>query len=95
MPDLQATWAKYEAQDVMFVGVSIDTTDEPVREMLSRFGTTFPVGLDSEARISNAYGISAVPETFVVDQQGRVAYLHLGRVSAAQLSKEIETLLSR
>lgn len=95
MPDLQATWAKYEAQGVMFVGVSIDTTDEPVREMLSRFGTTYPVGLDSAGRISIAYGISAVPETFVVDQQGRVAYIHLGQVGAEQLGKEIETLLSR
>jgi len=35
-----------------------------------------------------------VPETFVVDQEGRVAYVHIGPVTAAELRAELDNLLA-
>jgi cytochrome c-type biogenesis protein CcmF len=93
MPDLQATWDEYQSQGVVFVGVAFDDEGAAVREMISRFGITYPIGLDVEGRVSTAYGITGVPETFVVDAQGRVAYVHIGPVTAEQLQGELNNLL--
>ncbi len=64
-----------------------------MREMASRFDITYPLGMDVGDRILTAYGSTAVPETFVVDPQGNVAYFHIGPVSAEQLRGELDSLL--
>ena len=95
MPDLQAAWEEYQAKGVVFVGIAFDEEASAVREMASRFGLTYPLGLDVGDRISTAYGITGVPETFIVDSEGRVAYVHIGPVNAEQLRKELDSLLDR
>jgi len=37
--------------------------------------------VDADGRVGMDFGIHAVPETFVIDAQGRVRYRHLGPVS--------------
>jgi cytochrome c-type biogenesis protein CcmF len=95
MPDLQAVWEEYQADGVVFVGIAYEDEEVAVREMISRFGITYPQGLDVGALISTAYGITGVPETFLVDSQGRVAGLHVGPVSAEELRGELDSLLGR
>ena len=63
---------------------------EDTREFNRRFGITFPTLLDSEEDgfvVSNAYGISSVPTTFLVERDGRIS-----RVSDGWRKKEIEWL---
>jgi cytochrome c-type biogenesis protein CcmF len=93
LPDLQAVWEDYRAQEVIFVGIASQEEKVEVQEMASRFGLTYPVGLDPEGRIAIAYGITGVPETFVVDADGRVTYVHVGPVNAEQLRDELDSLL--
>ena len=95
MPGLQAVWEEYREEGVVFVGIAFDDEESAVREMVSRFGITYPLGMDVGDRISTAYGITGVPETFVVDLQGNVVYVHIGPVSAEQLREEIDSLLGR
>ena len=95
MPDLQAVWEEYREEGVVFVGIAFQDEEAAVREMASRFGITYPLGLDVGDRISTAYGITGVPETFVVDSQGNVAYVRIGPVSAEQLREELDSLLGR
>jgi len=95
MPDLQAAWEEYQAKGVVFVGIAFDEEASAVREIASRFELTYPLGLDVGDRISTAYGITGVPETFIVDSEGRVAYVHIGPVNAEQLRKELDSLLDR
>ena len=93
MPDLQAVWEEYQADGVVVVGIVFDDEEAAVRGMASRFGLTYPLGLDAGDRIFAAYGSTGVPETFVVDSEGRVAYVHIGPVSAEELREELDTLL--
>jgi cytochrome c biogenesis protein CcmG/thiol:disulfide interchange protein DsbE len=95
MPDLQAVWDEYRDDGVAFVGIAFDDERAAVEEMLSRFGVTYPQGLDTVDGISTAYGITGVPETFVLDPQGNVAYVHIGPVTAEDLRGELDALLGR
>jgi cytochrome c biogenesis protein CcmG, thiol:disulfide interchange protein DsbE len=60
---------------------------------LAEFGTTYAVGMDAGERVGGMYGITGVPETFIIDQEGRVAFAHLGPVTAEMLSIELDALL--
>jgi cytochrome c biogenesis protein CcmG/thiol:disulfide interchange protein DsbE len=93
MPDLQATWEGYRERGVTFVGVAYQDELANVQAALREFGTTYPVGLDQGDKLSTLYGITGVPETFVVGRDGRVAYVHIGPVTEAVLSAELDNLL--
>lgn len=95
LPDLQAVWEEYRAEGVAFVGIAFQDEEADVREMASRFGIVYPLGLDVGERIAATYGVTRVPETFVVDPRGQVAYVHIGPVSAEVLREELDGLLDR
>jgi DsbE subfamily thiol:disulfide oxidoreductase len=93
LPDLQAIWDEYQNQGVTLVGVAVQEEKVEIQEMLSRLGVTYPQGIDPEERIAAAYGITGVPETFIIDSQGKLAYVHIGPVNAEELREELDTLL--
>jgi peroxiredoxin len=94
LPDLQMIWEEYRADGSVVIGVAFQEEAAAVQEIAAQFGVTYPLGLDVGERISEVYGITAVPETFVVDQEGRVAYVHIGSVTAERLRAELDALLA-
>lgn len=46
-------------------------------------------GADLDGRVGIEWGVYGVPETFIVDASGRIAYKHIGPISAKVLEKDI------
>lgn len=92
-PHLQNVWDRYRSRGVVVVGVNIQDKELPARGFIRRFGLTFPNGMDGTGRISIDYGIYGVPETFIVDPQGRIVFKHVGAVTEEMLEARIEPLL--
>lgn len=81
MPDLENLYKQMKSQGLPFeiLGVSIDALGaDPVQKWVSRFGITFPILLDPRGSIKKLYRTTGVPETFVVDQQGRLLRKFIG-----------------
>ncbi len=95
LPALQAVHQSYSTARVHFVGLAYNEEPATVQQAIAQFGLTYPVGLDTGEAIASRYGVTGVPETFVVDPQGNVAYVHIGPVTAEQLAAEIDQLLAR
>ena len=69
--DLQTAWEMYKpGGEVFFLGVDYIDTDNEAMEYMDRFGVTYPSGHDLGTRISQAFRISGVPETFIIDRMG-------------------------
>ena len=92
LPDLQTIWEEYQDKGVAFLGVSFPDLEAGARKMVSEFGITYPNGLDAVMPVN--YGITGVPETFIIGPQGSVAYVHIGPVTADRLRTELDTLVS-
>ena len=91
-PDLQAVWEEYGEKGVAFVGIAYKDEEAAVRGFLARHDITYPVGLDPTGRIAELYGITGVPETFVLDGEGRVVRFYIGPVTANQLRADLAGL---
>jgi cytochrome c biogenesis protein CcmG/thiol:disulfide interchange protein DsbE len=76
--DLEAAWQRYAGDGVLFVGVNYVDTQPEALEYLERFGVTYPNGPDLGTRISQAYRIRGVPETYVIDGNGTLAAVTIG-----------------
>lgn len=52
-------------------------------------------GADRDGRVAIDWGVYGVPETFVIDHEGRVAYKQIGPISEALLEHTILPLVAR
>jgi len=92
-PALERGWQKYRERGVVLVGVNIQDKEDPARRFLKQFGHTFPNAPDPAGRVSVDYGVYGVPETFFIDRRGRVRNKHVGAVTDALLTAQVERLL--
>jgi cytochrome c biogenesis protein CcmG/thiol:disulfide interchange protein DsbE len=57
-------------------------------------GQSYPTLLDPGIRTAIDYGLYGVPETFFIDQEGRVAYKHIGPVTRSLLIRKLDEILA-
>jgi cytochrome c biogenesis protein CcmG/thiol:disulfide interchange protein DsbE len=93
--ELEQAWRSYDGRDdVIFLGVAWTDTDKKSLEYLSRFGISYPNGPDLGTRMAQAYRITGVPETYIIDQNGVLAYVKLSPfLSIQELKSAIDPLL--
>ena len=93
-PHLEAAQRRY-GDDVLFIGIQTQERDARTagRAFIERFDFTFPNVIDDDSRVSIAYGLFGVPETFFVRADGTLAYKHVGPVDATVLTERVEALL--
>ena len=82
MPALQQTSAEHAAAgDVVVVGVDYRETDAQVLDFARSLGLTFPLLIDREGTVREAYGVTGLPSTFFVDPAGVVRAQNIGPVT--------------
>ena len=90
---LEAAWQKYKERDVVFLGVNIQDREEAARGFLQEFGVTYPNGRDSAGKIAIAYGVWGLPETFIIDRDGRITYKHIGALGWTTITTKLDEAL--
>jgi cytochrome c biogenesis protein CcmG/thiol:disulfide interchange protein DsbE len=90
---LDQTWQQFQDSGVVVIGVNFEDSADAARSYVRTESVTYPVVEDAGSQTALAYGLRGVPETFVVNQSGRVVNRVFGRVNAATLSSEINSML--
>jgi len=93
--DLEAAWKHYQpGNQVVFLGVAWTDTEKKSLEYLNKFGITYPNGPDLGTRISQAYRTTGVPETYIIDRNGQLAFVKLSPFTSIQeIRNAIDPLL--
>lgn len=93
-PHLERVWQRYGDQ-VLVIGVQTQDRDARTagRAFIDRFGLSFPNVIDNDSRVSIAYGLFGVPETFFVRADGTLAHKHAGPVTETMMVEQIEAML--
>jgi peroxiredoxin len=79
MPSMEALYRRLKGREFEMLAVSIDRKgEEVVRPFVIKYGLTFPVLLDPENKTYMLYGLTGVPETFIIDRNGVVIYKVIG-----------------
>ncbi len=94
MPSMAELYRELGPQGLQMVAVT-DEDAETVRAFLAKNRYPFTVLLDPDNTLSSRFDISAIPTTFIVDDQGRLAYRHVGynQWNSPQVRQEIAQLL--
>jgi cytochrome c biogenesis protein CcmG/thiol:disulfide interchange protein DsbE len=95
--DLEEAWRLYQPEgDVVFLGVDYVDTEPEALGYLEKFDITFANGADLGTRISQAFRIKGVPETYFIDRDGIIHYIQVGPFqSLAQIQSVIDSLKAK
>jgi cytochrome c biogenesis protein CcmG, thiol:disulfide interchange protein DsbE len=86
---------RWHDQGLRVVGIVYDDSAPSAAAWMHAHGGAWPVLLDPGSRTAIDYGLFGVPETFVIDRDGRVAHKQTGPVTAELLESWIPPLLGR
>ena len=95
-PDLRRVWRAYQQQDVVFVGIVFkDDHAAAARTFLRNARVDYPNGQDVDGELASTFQIVGLPNTFIVDREGRLAHRFIGPVKAERLSALLDQTLTR
>jgi cytochrome c biogenesis protein CcmG/thiol:disulfide interchange protein DsbE len=71
-------------------GINYKDQTTSARRFLGRYGNPFKaMGTDENGRGAIEWGVYGMPETFVVNGQGKIAYKHVGPVTKESLATKL------
>jgi cytochrome c biogenesis protein CcmG, thiol:disulfide interchange protein DsbE len=93
--DLNALWDEYRGRGVIMIGVVHRDDEDDAAAFITEFGIEYDNAQDLRDEISQLYGVAQVPETYIIDQQGNIAWHVPGPTSAADLRPVLNRLLAQ
>jgi cytochrome c biogenesis protein CcmG/thiol:disulfide interchange protein DsbE len=94
IPDLASVHRRYQGQGFEIVGVALDREGaDVVRAFAAEHAIPYPVVMGDGELITGYGGIRAVPTSFLIDRQGRLAKKYVGLLTAPRLERDLAALL--
>ena len=91
MPLVDAVVGEFADEGVRLVGVNMQEDPETVAAAAQRLGMAQDVVLDIDGATTEKYEVTAIPQTVVIDAEGRVAGLFIG--GGAGLANQLRSTL--
>jgi thiol-disulfide isomerase/thioredoxin len=95
-PALDALQRKYDKQGLRVLGLTLDENDDAIIAFLNAVPVGFTILRDVSGQAGEAFSVVAMPTTFVLDRQGRIAARFEGGGAAvhAKIEAAVTTLLA-
>jgi thiol-disulfide isomerase/thioredoxin len=99
LPHIKALEAKFRDRGVVVVGVHTpelahERVESNVRDAVRRLDIVYPVVIDGDNRIWNAFNNEYWPAVYIVDPKGRIRFHHFGEGAYEEQEQVVETLLT-
>lgn len=79
-----------QAEKIPIHAINYKDRPDDARRWLAQLGDPYGrIGVDADGRASIEWGVYGVPETFIVDRQGRIRYRHVGPVMPRDVEETI------
>ncbi|MFN2463006.1 MAG: TlpA family protein disulfide reductase [Candidatus Dormibacteria bacterium] len=91
IPELQVTYRRHLAEGVVILGLDWKEGRDAVQPFVDERQVTYPVLLDAGGQAYTAYQVPALPQTFVLDRQGRVVVVRTGLATRDRFEQELKS----
>jgi cytochrome c biogenesis protein CcmG/thiol:disulfide interchange protein DsbE len=84
------------ARGVVINGIDYKGPPEQAAPWLKELGNPFArIGADRSGRVAIDFGVYGVPETFVIDREGRIRHKYVGPLQARDIKESLLPMLDR
>jgi cytochrome c biogenesis protein CcmG, thiol:disulfide interchange protein DsbE len=92
---LERDWTSYRKHGVVFLGVDDKDFGSDARRFVAAHRLTFTMLQDGSGSVTGRYGVSQVPETYVVNRQGKIVAHLAGPLTVPAFAAEFRTALAK
>ncbi len=78
MPELDELQSQYRDLGFTVLGINVEQNREAAERVLKDIPVEFSVLFDEDNRVSEEYGVDAMPATLLVDRSGVIRFAHRG-----------------
>ncbi len=94
MPVLEKIYREYHSQNIKVIGVSVYSDPSKIGKMLQLTKVSYPILIAPKAQIPRFGNLSSIPQTLIVDANGRILKRFVGGQSFRALNSVLEDLLT-
>ena len=88
-PELARAYDEHNG-DFVILGVDLQESPGDVRRFADGYGAKFPIVIDVDASVSNAYRLIGLPSSYFIDQNGVLRDQFFGPLSRATIDAKVE-----
>lgn len=93
MPYMESQYQNYKNQGVEIIAVNVDEPELSVKRFVDRVGgLSFPIVIDRGSRVIDAYNVSPLPTTFLIDKDGIVKEVITGGMTEKNIANYLESI---
>jgi len=92
MPDMESF---YQAEDVTILAVNMTASEKNeivVDEFVDELELTFPILMDRESEVVDAYQVQAYPTSYMIDSNGRIQFITSGAMNYDQMLQQLNRM---
>jgi len=95
MPYLQQVYDEWTGKGLVLLAIDIGETPAAINKFFTENNLSLPVLLDSDKQVGQEYGITGVPETFLIDKNGIIRKKKIGAYENKQAIENDLNLILR
>ncbi len=92
MPYINNQYQQFKDKGVQVLSVDIQESKLSVNQYADRYRLEFPIMIDTDKEVMNAYGIDPLPATFLIDKNGKVVQYHTGEMTENMVREFMEKI---
>jgi cytochrome c biogenesis protein CcmG/thiol:disulfide interchange protein DsbE len=93
-PDLQAYQDEFGGERFTVLGINQEDLTDDALEFVEEFDLTYPQLRDASGDQADPFGMSGLPESFLIDPNGNVAVIRRGALDQAYLDEVVTPLVT-
>lgn len=92
MPYMDNQYDYYKDQGVEVLAVNIAESNVAVQSFVNKHDLSFPIPLDKDRQVLNAYGVGPLPTTFLINPDGIVVSITSGTLTERMIRDYMEQI---
>lgn len=92
MPYMEKQYNHYKSLGVEILAVNVAESDISIESFVKKHGLTFTVLKDKDRAVTEAYDITPIPTTFLIDKNGKVLRVITGTMTERDIANYMELI---
>lgn len=89
MPALENAYSTYKTDGFTVISINLGQSDFVTQKFVDQYDLSFPVLIDQDGSIKEAYHVGNLPASFLVNKDGVIEQVHEGELSEEMLEEWI------
>jgi cytochrome c biogenesis protein CcmG/thiol:disulfide interchange protein DsbE len=92
-PVLRDAFEAHKGDGLVLVGIDVQEDAEAVRTYATKYGLSYPIGLDVSGAVFRTYRIFGLPSHYFIDRDGVIRGRYFGPMTRDQIEEQLKVIL--